>query len=109
MKKSIRHCLLSLSIALASVSVMTTAAISAEKESPAKPKKYVKPSEAELKKKLNPLQYYVTQQNGTERPGTGEYDKHYKPGIYVDIVSGAPLFSSLDKYDSGCGWTVGSP
>lgn len=67
-------------------------------------KKFVKPSDEELKQKLSPMEFYVTQQNGTERPFTGEYDKHYKPGIYVDIVSGTPLFSSLDKYDSGCGW-----
>src|SRR5690606_12685370 len=50
------------------------------------------------------IQYRVTQQSGTERAFTGEYDKHFEPGIYVDIVSGVPLFSSLDKYDSGCGW-----
>ena len=66
--------------------------------------KIVKPSEEELRKKLTPLQYYVTQESGTERAFTGEYDKHYKPGIYVDIVNGKALFSSLDKYDSGCGW-----
>jgi len=71
---------------------------------PAKEEKFVKPSNEELQKKLSPIEYYVTQQNGTERPYTGEYDKHYKPGIYVDVVSGKPLFSSLDKYDSGCGW-----
>ena len=65
---------------------------------------FVKPSDEELRKQLTPLQYRVTQQDATERAGTGEYDKHYKPGIYVDIVSGVPLFSSLDKYDSGCGW-----
>ncbi len=66
--------------------------------------KYVKPSTEELKSRLSSVEFYVTQQNGTERPFTGEYDKHYKPGIYVDVVSGLPLFSSLDKYDSGCGW-----
>ena len=67
-------------------------------------KKFVKPSDEELKQKLSPMEFYVTQQNGTERPFTGEYDKHYKPGIYVDIVSGEPLFASSDKYESGCGW-----
>lgn len=67
-------------------------------------KKFMKPSEEELRKKLTPLQYHVTQESGTERAFTGEYDKHYKPGIYVDVVSGKALFSSLDKYDSGCGW-----
>lgn len=54
--------------------------------------------------KLTPEQFRVTQQNGTERPGTGAYEKHKEPGIYVDIVSGEPLFASADKYESGCGW-----
>ena len=53
---------------------------------------------------LTPEQYRVTQQNGTERPGTGTYLHTKQPGIYVDIVSGEPLFSSTDKYESGCGW-----
>jgi peptide-methionine (R)-S-oxide reductase len=53
---------------------------------------------------LSPEQYRVTQQAGTERPGTGEYLSNKAPGIYVDIVSGEPLFASADKYDSGCGW-----
>jgi len=53
---------------------------------------------------LSPEQFRVTQQNGTERPGTGEYLYNKKPGIYVDIVSGEPLFASSDKYESGCGW-----
>ena len=54
--------------------------------------------------KLTPQQYQVTQQSGTERPGTGEYLHNKQPGIYVDIVSGEPLFASADKYESGCGW-----
>jgi peptide-methionine (R)-S-oxide reductase len=54
--------------------------------------------------RLTPEQYRVTQENGTERPFTGEYDDHKEPGIYVDIVSGEPLFASADKFDSGCGW-----
>jgi methionine-R-sulfoxide reductase len=58
----------------------------------------------DLKNKLTPLQFYVTQQNGTERPFENPYWDHEEPGIYVDIVSGEPLFSSLDKFDSGCGW-----
>ena len=53
---------------------------------------------------LTPEQFRVTQQSGTERPGTGEYLGNKEPGIYVDIVSGEPLFASSDKYDSGCGW-----
>jgi peptide methionine sulfoxide reductase msrA/msrB len=66
--------------------------------------KYQKPGDATLKKKLTPLQYEVTQREGTERPFQNEYWDHKKEGIYVDIVSGEPLFSSLDKYDSGTGW-----
>ena len=66
--------------------------------------KYVRPSESEIKANLNDEQYYVTQQNGTERPFSHEYDHQFERGIYVDIVSGEPLFSSSDKYDSGCGW-----
>ncbi len=53
---------------------------------------------------LTPEQYRVTQQNGTERAFTGEYENNREPGIYVDIVSGEPLFASSDKFDSGCGW-----
>jgi peptide-methionine (R)-S-oxide reductase len=53
---------------------------------------------------LSPEQYRVTQQNGTERPGTGEYLDNKEPGIYVDVVSGEPLFASSDKIESGCGW-----
>lgn len=54
--------------------------------------------------KLTPEQYRITQQSGTERAGTGEYLDNKEPGIYVDIVSGEPLFASSDKYESGCGW-----
>ena len=53
---------------------------------------------------LTPEQFRVTQQNGTERPFTGEYNDHKAPGIYVDVVSGEPLFASTDKFESGCGW-----
>ena len=67
-------------------------------------KKYSKPSKEELKKRLTPLQYKVTQENGTERAYDNEYHNNKREGIYVDIVSGEPLFSSLDKYDSGTGW-----
>ncbi|MDX0879331.1 peptide-methionine (R)-S-oxide reductase MsrB [Sinorhizobium medicae] len=55
-------------------------------------------------RKLTPEQYRVTQENGTERPFTGEYNHKKRPGIYVDIVSGEPLFASSDKFESGCGW-----
>jgi peptide-methionine (R)-S-oxide reductase len=53
---------------------------------------------------LTPEQYRVTQKNGTELPGSGEYLGNYEPGIYVDIVSGEPLFASSEKFESGCGW-----
>ncbi|MGO4617237.1 peptide-methionine (R)-S-oxide reductase MsrB [Nocardia sp. 2YAB30] len=53
---------------------------------------------------LSPEQYHVTQENGTERPFTGEYWDNHEPGIYVDVVSGEPLFASVDKFDSGTGW-----
>jgi peptide-methionine (R)-S-oxide reductase len=59
---------------------------------------------AEAVAALSPEQYRVTQRGGTEAPGTGEYLHNHEPGIYVDIVSGEPLFASSDKYESGCGW-----
>ena len=65
---------------------------------------FKKPDDATLRKTLTPLQYKVTQKNGTEPAFKNEYDANHQPGIYVDIVSGEPLFSSLDKYDSGTGW-----
>ncbi|MGZ8867515.1 MAG: bifunctional methionine sulfoxide reductase B/A protein [Thermoanaerobaculia bacterium] len=63
-----------------------------------------KPSDADLKKRLTPLQYEVTQNDGTEPAFKNEYWDNHEPGIYVDVVSGEPLFSSLDKFDSGTGW-----
>ena len=63
-----------------------------------------KPTDAELKAKLSKIQYEVTQKEGTERPFQNEYDKNKEDGIYVDIVSGEPLFTSADKFDSGTGW-----
>ncbi len=65
---------------------------------------FKKPSPAELKKKLTPEQFAVTQQAATEPAFHNAYWDHHAPGIYVDVVSGQPLFSSLDKFDSGCGW-----
>jgi peptide methionine sulfoxide reductase msrA/msrB len=67
-------------------------------------KTYSKPSDAVLREQLTELQYKVTQKEGTERPFSNEYNDNKKAGIYVDIVSGEPLFSSLDKFDSGTGW-----
>jgi len=66
--------------------------------------KYVKPSKSELKKRLTELQFEVTQEEGTERPFDNAYWDNKKEGIYVDIVSGEPLFSSTDKFKSGTGW-----
>ena len=65
---------------------------------------FIKPSMAELRKTLSPLQFKVTQQDGTEPPFKNTYWDNKEPGIYVDIVSGEPLFSSLDKFRSGTGW-----
>ena len=65
---------------------------------------YVKPSDKELRNKLTALQYQVTQNAATERPYANEYNKEFRPGIYVDVVTGEPLFLSTDKFESGCGW-----
>jgi len=67
-------------------------------------KDFKKPSEAQLKKELTPEQFAVTQKAATEPAFHNEYWDYKQPGIYVDVVSGQPLFSSLDKFDSGCGW-----
>ena len=67
-------------------------------------KVFVKPSDTEIKRKLTPLQYAVTQREATETPFRNIYWDNHEPGIYVDVVSGEPLFSSLDKYESGTGW-----
>lgn len=67
-------------------------------------KEYTKPTDAELREKLTPEQYYVTQHEGTERPFQNAYWDNHEEGIYVDVVSGEPLFSSKDKFDSGTGW-----
>ena len=66
--------------------------------------RFSKPSTPELKQKLTPLQFAVTQQAATEPAFRNDFWDNKKPGLYVDIVSGQPLFSSLDKFDSGCGW-----
>ncbi len=67
-------------------------------------KDYKKTAKEELKKTLSPQQFNVTQEEGTERPFENEYWNNHKDGIYVDVVSGEPLFSSLDKFESGTGW-----
>lgn len=61
-------------------------------------------SDEELRQRLTPEEYHVTQENGTERPFTGKYNNFDEPGIYVDVVSGEPLFTSKDKFQSSCGW-----
>jgi methionine-R-sulfoxide reductase len=65
---------------------------------------FKKPEDAELRRALTPEQYQVTQREGTERPFQNAFWDNHRPGIYVDVVSGEPLFSSLDKFDSGTGW-----
>lgn len=67
-------------------------------------KKYIKPSKEEIKLKLNDMEYRVTQENATETPFSHKLNDNYEEGIYVDIVSGEPLFSSKDKFNAGCGW-----
>jgi peptide methionine sulfoxide reductase msrA/msrB len=67
-------------------------------------RKYTRPDDETLKKKLTPLQHKVTQENGTERPFKNKYWNNHEQGIYVDVVSGEPLFSSIDKFKSGTGW-----
>jgi peptide methionine sulfoxide reductase msrA/msrB len=74
------------------------------KRGPRASREYTKPSEEEIKKRLTPLQYQVTQEEGTERPFANEYWNNKREGIYVDVVSGEPLFISTDKFDSGTGW-----
>jgi len=67
-------------------------------------KTYTKPSDKELRERLTSEQYQVTQHEATEHPFQNKFWNNKQPGLYVDIVSGEPLFSSLDKFDSGCGW-----
>lgn len=83
---------------------MLTAIAGAETKKMAKWRNFTKPSKAELKLTLTPIQFEVTQEEGTERPFKNEYNDNKRAGIYVDIVSGEPLFSSKDKFDSGTGW-----
>ena len=113
MARDTRTVLATLMTAGAAAALLCTSAV-AQAQSPAKPvaatpapaprRAFVKPADAELKKKLTPLQYAVTQNADTETPFRNVYWDNHEPGIYVDIVSGEPLFSSLDKYDSGTGW-----
>jgi len=100
-------------VTLAAILLICAAAAPAPKKKAASPSpswkgasmaNYQKPSDAELKKMLTPEQYDVSQHEGTERPFSNEYWDNHKEGIYVDLVYGEPLFSSLDKFESGTGW-----
>jgi len=88
----------------ASQTTMTNQAVASPPFTNAAMDKFQKPSAADLKQKLTPMQFEVTQHAATEPPFRNEFYDNHKPGIYVDVVSGEPLFSSLDKFDSGCGW-----
>ena len=95
-------------LALAVIGVGQAGAQAMASVSPETPKgtltTYRKPGDTELRRTLSPLQYKVTQREGTESPFHNEYWDNHEQGIYVDVVSGEPLFSSLDKYESGTGW-----
>jgi peptide-methionine (R)-S-oxide reductase len=93
-----------LAIALAALALTAGPAMSQAHNTGWNPMTFKKPSEAELKQKLTPDQYAVTQKDATERPFRNAYWDNHAAGIYVDVVSGEPLFSSLDKFDSGTGW-----
>jgi methionine-R-sulfoxide reductase len=97
----------SLMIGLSVAGTIVAAPMSAQAQaaaSPAAARPFVKPADDVLKKTLTPLQYAVTQRAATERPFDNVYWNNHEAGIYVDVVSGEPLFSSLDKYESGTGW-----
>ena len=96
-------------IAIAAATMMTAGVLTAQTTKLAQSgshtmKNFKKPSDDSLKKELTPLQYEVTQHEATERPFQNAYWDNHEPGIYVDIVSGEPLFSSTDKFESGTGW-----
>ena len=100
---------LSIFTVIVAVAITASYALAVDSKAPVPPPSaiggtYNKPSQAKLKKLLTPLQYNVTQQDGTERAFRNEYWDNKEDGIYVDIVSGEPLFSSVDKYDSRTGW-----
>jgi len=101
--------LLTSALAAASLLLAAASAQAQSKQAAAAPagasrKVFAKPNDSEIKRKLTPLQYAVTQREATETPFRNVYWDNHEPGIYVDVVSGEPLFSSVDKYDSGTGW-----
>ncbi len=89
---------------LATAAVLCLTVVTAASDTERTKKVYAKPQDADLHATLTPMQYKVTQQDGTEPPFQNEYWDNKKPGLYVDVVSGEPLFSSTDKYRSGTGW-----
>jgi len=93
-------------LTLTSIAIMAamSAVYSNDNSQPAPDSDYIKPTKSELKQRLTPLQYSVTQSNDTEQPFNNEYWDEKREGIYVDVVSGEPLFSSTHKYKSGTGW-----
>ncbi|MEJ2189182.1 MAG: peptide-methionine (R)-S-oxide reductase MsrB [Acidobacteriota bacterium] len=91
-------------LALLVAASLWLAAGRAPAQEPSNTKEATRMSDQELRQKLTPEQYHVTQENGTERAFDNEYWNNHRAGIYVDVVSGEPLFSSLDKFDSGSGW-----
>ena len=96
--------LLVMKLAIRAADTPVTNEIPTSVHDPTNMSNYQKPSDAELRKKLTAEQYAVTQKSATESPFDNEYWDNHRQGISVDIVSGEPLFSSLDKFDSGCGW-----
>ncbi len=100
----LRTVVLALVAACSSPSMESTAQAETQAAAAARPMRKVKPADDVIRKELTPLQYSVTQQSDTEMPFKNIYWDHKKPGIYVDIVTGEPLFSSQHKFDSGTGW-----
>ena len=110
-----RYVQIALAVVIAAAAALLVRAQAQTKSAPAKPaaatatkgasvNNFKKPSDEELRKRLTPMQFEVTQHEGTEPAFRNEYWDNHKAGIYVDVVSGEPLFSSLDKYESGTGW-----
>ncbi len=104
MKTSIISSIVGMAAAVTAMSVSPGSAEAQKAPAAGAQRAYVRPSDAEIKRRLTPLQFSVTQKDDTETPFRNPYHDLKAAGIYVDVVSGEPLFSSLDKYDSGTGW-----
>jgi methionine-R-sulfoxide reductase len=110
MRNRLQHTIIATAIAavsampLAAQATTSTASVKANQGRTHSMTDYKKPADGDLKQALSPLQYEVTQREATERPFANEYWNNHEAGIYVDVVSGEPLFSSLDKFESGTGW-----